>query len=59
MQTRDPHPDTIHLRPVTPGHLPAMLEVQTELERKMAGAKPRTRWTFFAAWDRIFVDPRR
>ena len=56
--TTAPNTPAIHLRPTTPGDLPALFEIQTDTQgNAMAGTKPRTREVFFAAWDRIFVDP--
>jgi RimJ/RimL family protein N-acetyltransferase len=49
---------TISLRPPRPSDLPALFEIQSELESNlMAGTKPRTREVFAAMWDRIFADP--
>jgi len=50
--------DAIRLRPVGPGDLPALFEIQAEPEgNAMAGTKPRTRDSFFAVWEGIFADP--
>jgi len=58
MQRRDSLADAIRLRPIVPADLPILFEIQSEPESNaMAGTKPRTREAFFAAWDRILVDP--
>ena len=58
MHRREAHADTIRLRPIGPGDLPALFELQTDHESNdMAGTKPRTREAFFAAWERNFADP--
>lgn len=50
--------ESIRLRPVTAGDLPALFEIQLDPESNaMAGTKPRTRESFFAIWERIFADP--
>lgn len=57
MQRREDPSDAIRLRPARPGDLPALFEIQADLESNaMAGTKPRTREAFFAVWDRIFAD---
>jgi RimJ/RimL family protein N-acetyltransferase len=60
MHRRDVHTEALalRLRPVEPGDLPALFEIQTDPESNaMAGTKPRSREVFFAAWGRNFVDP--
>src|SRR5438105_15161874 len=58
MQRRENRADGIRLRATRPGDLPALFEMQTDPEgNAMAGAKPRTREAFFAAWERNFTDP--
>ena len=48
----------IRIRPVRPGDLPALFEMQADPESNaMAGTKPRTRETFFEVWKRHFADP--
>jgi RimJ/RimL family protein N-acetyltransferase len=55
---REARAAAIRLRPVCPSDLPALFEMQTDPESNdMAGTKPRTRETFFAAWERNFADP--
>lgn len=50
--------DAIRLRPIGPGDLPALFEIQADPESNdMAGIKPRTREAFFAAWERNLTDP--
>jgi RimJ/RimL family protein N-acetyltransferase len=57
MQLSDSCADAIRLRPVDPGDLPALFEMQMDPESNaMAGTKPRTREVFFAVWERHFTD---
>ncbi len=50
--------EVLRLRPVVPGDLPVLFELQADPESNvMAGTKPRTREVFFAVWERIFADP--
>lgn len=59
MQHGDRRAETISLRLIEPRDLPALFEIQADrVASKMAGTKPRTREAFFAAWERIFADPR-
>ncbi len=54
----DAHAGAIRLRPVRPGDLAALFEMQADAEGNvMAGTKPRTREAFLAAWERNFADP--
>ncbi|HWL94278.1 MAG TPA: GNAT family N-acetyltransferase [Phycisphaerae bacterium] len=56
--SREVRADAIRLRPVVPGNLPALFQMQLDPEANdMAGTKPRTRDAFFAAWERHLADP--
>lgn len=58
MQRRETCAGPIRLRPIVPGDLPALFEIQSETESNdMAGTRPRTREAFFAVWERHFADP--
>lgn len=58
MQPPDPRADVILLRPVGPGDLPALFEIQNDAESNaMAGTKPRTYEAFLEAWQRHIADP--
>src|SRR6185295_7688237 len=53
------HVDAIRLRAPTPADVPALYVIQSDADsNRMAGTKPRTHEAFFAAWDRIFADPK-
>jgi len=59
MPLPDPPASLLHvrLRATTLADLPALFEIQSDLESNhMAGTKPRTRAAFFAVWDRHFAD---
>lgn len=59
MQRREDRSDAIRLRPTGPDDLPALFEIQSDLESNaMAGTKPRTREMFSGVWERSFADPR-
>ncbi len=48
----------LRLRPLQPGDLPTLYELQNDPEsNEMAGTKPRTREAFLAVWERVVVDP--
>jgi RimJ/RimL family protein N-acetyltransferase len=48
----------IHLRPVQPGDLPRMCEMQLDPEsNRMAGTIPRSVETFHSHWAKVLVDP--
>lgn len=58
VDSREAHADAVCIRPVAPGDLPALFEMQTDAESNaMAGTKPRTREAFFAVWERVVADP--
>ncbi|MCE7973816.1 MAG: GNAT family N-acetyltransferase [Leptolyngbya sp. PLA1] len=50
-------PHEVRLRPVLPDDLPWLFELQRDPEAsRLAGVKPRTRETYFAAWEKILKD---
>jgi RimJ/RimL family protein N-acetyltransferase len=50
--------ESVRLRPVEPGDLPHLYEMQLDPEsNRMAATKPRTREAFDAHWAKILADP--